>query len=121
MKKTKEQNLLDLLDIIILMMMLVEKLEDFQIENHYNVQQIKMQTKKLLSIVTPVAERDYRTVFNNGEEETQNIILEYESLVAQIRDFDMPQKVMLNQMIEAFNFDKKTIEATVHRVLNKKR
>ncbi len=106
MKKTKEQNLLDLLDIIILMMMLVEKLEDFQIENHYNVQQIKMQTKKLLSIVTPVAERDYKIVFRNGEDETQKIIREYEILVASIRDFDVPQKVILNQLIEEFNLKK---------------
>ena len=37
----KEEDLLDLLDIIILKMMLVEKLEDFQIHNHYNKQLIK--------------------------------------------------------------------------------
>ena len=63
---------------------------------------------------------DYKIVFNNGEEETQKIISEYEILVAQIRDFQVPQKVILNQMIEAFNYDKKTIESTIHRLLNKK-
>lgn len=118
-KKTKQDNLLDLLDIVILLMMLTEKVETFQIENHYNRQEIKQASKKLLAIITPLAERDYNIVFNNGEKETQQIISEYENFVAQIRDFNVPQKVILTQMIQAFNLDKKVIEATVHRVLKK--
>lgn len=43
--KTKEDNLMDLLDIILLMLMLVERLEGFQIKNHYNTTQIKYQVK----------------------------------------------------------------------------
>ena len=117
--KTKEDNLLDLLDIIILMMMLVEKIEDFQINNHYNKMQIKSTLKKALQTITPLAERDYSIVFNNGESETLQIISEYENLVAQIRDFNVPQKVILTQMIQAFNFDKDTIEATTHRIIKK--
>ena len=118
-KKTKQDNLLDLLDIVILLMMLTEKVETFQIENHYNRQEIKQASKKLLAIITPLAERDYNIVFNNGEQETQQIISEYENFVAQIRDFNVPQKVILTQMIQAFNLDKQVIEATVHRVLKK--
>lgn len=118
-KKTKQDNLLDLLDIVILLMMLTEKIEGFQIENHYNRQQIKQMTKKYLSLITPIAERDYNIVFNNGEKETQQIISEYENFVAQIRDFNVPQKVILTQMIQAFNLEKQTIEATVHRILKK--
>lgn len=118
-KKAKEENLMDLLDIVILLMMLVEKVENFQIENHYNKQQIKQACKKLLQVITPVAERDYKVVFQNGEKETQQIISEYENFVAQIRDFNVPQKIILTQMIQAFNFDKSVIEATVHRVLKK--
>lgn len=118
-KKAKEDNLMDLLDIVILLMMLVEKVENFQIENHYNKQQIKQASKKLLEVITPIAERDYKIVFKNGEKQTQQIISEYENFVAQIRDFNVPQKVILTQMIQAFNFDKSVIEATVHRVLKK--
>lgn len=118
-KKAKEDNLMDLLDIVILLMMLVEKVETFQIENHYNKQQIKQASKKLLEVITPIAERDYKIVFQNGEKQTQQIISEYENFVAQIRDFNVPQKVILTQMIQAFNFDKSVIEATVHRVLKK--
>jgi hypothetical protein len=119
MIKTKEDNLLDLLDIIILMMMLVEKIEDFQINNHYNKMQIKSVLKKALQTITPLAERDYSIVFQNGENETLQIISEYENLVAQIRDFNVPQKVILTQMIQAFNLDKETIEATTHRIIKK--
>ena len=118
-KKAKEDNLMDLLDIIILLMMLVEKVETFQIENHYNKQQIKQASKKLLEVITPIAERDYKIVFQNGEKETQQIISEYENFVSQIRDFNIPQKVILTQMIQAFNLEGKTIEATVHRILKK--
>ena len=53
--------------------------------------------------------------------ETQQIISEYESLISHIRDFNVPQKVILTQMITAFNLEKETIEATVHRVLKKHR
>jgi len=115
----KENDLLDLLDIVIQLMMLVEKLEDFKIENHYNVSQVKKASKNLLDIITPLAERDYQIVFRNGEKETHGIIREYEMLVAQMRDYKVPEKVILNQMIQAFNIDKKTIEATCHRVLKK--
>lgn len=117
--KRKEEDLLNLLDIIILLMMLTEKIEDFKIESHYNKQQIKQQSKSFLKLIVPIAERDYAIVFNNGEKETQSIISEYENLVAMIRDFNVPQKVILTQMIQAFNYDKDTIEGTVHRILKK--
>jgi hypothetical protein len=115
----KEKDLLDLLDIIILKMMLVEKIENFQIENHYNKMQIKNTLNNALRVLTPPAERDYAIVFANGEKETQQIISEYENFIAQIRDFQVPEKVILTQMIQAFNLDKKTIEATTHRILKK--
>lgn len=117
--KNKEKDLLDLLDIIILKMMLIEKIENFQIENHYNKMQIKNVLKKALKTITPTAERDYAIVFNNGERETLQIISEYEKFIAQIRDFNVPQKVILTQMIQAFNLDKDTIEATTHRIIKK--
>ena len=117
--KNNEKDLLDLLDIIILKMMLIEKIENFQIENHYNKMQIKNVLKKALQTITPTAERDYAIVFNNGERETLQIISEYENFIAQIRDFNVPQKVILTQMIQAFNLDKDTIEATTHRIIKK--
>lgn len=115
----KEKDLLDLLDIIILKMMLVEKIESFQIENHYNKMQIKNTLKNALRVLLPTAERDYAIVFANGEKETQGIISEYESLVAQIRDFNVPQKVILSQMIQAYNLEPKSVEGIINKIYKK--
>ena len=112
----KEKDLLDLLDIIILKMMLVEKIETFQIENHYNKMQIKNTLKNALRVLLPTAERDYAIVFANGEKETQGIISEYESLVAQIRDFNVPQKFILSQMIQAYNLEPKNMEDFINKI-----
>ena len=119
MVTNKEKDLLDLLDIIIHMFMLVEKIEGFQLENHYNKMQIKSVLNKALQVITPLAERDYQIVFRNGESETLQIMSEYENLIAQIRDFNVPQKVILTQMIQAFNLERGVIEATTHRILKK--
>lgn len=118
-KKPNEKDLMDLLDIIILKMMLVERLEDFQIKNHYNKQLIKNTLNSALKVIVPTAERDYPIIFKAGQEDVQEVTKEYEKLVAFIRDFNVPQKVMLTQMIEAFNYDKETIEATTHRIIKK--
>lgn len=117
--KANEKDLLDLLDIIILKMMLVEKVEDFQIENHYNKQLIKQVLKRSLEVIVPTAERDYKIIFDAGEHDVHQVIREYERLIGFIRDFNVPQKAMLTQMIEAFNYDKKTMEATTHRIIKK--
>lgn len=119
--RAKEEDLLDLLDIIILKMMLVEKIEGFQIKNHYNRQLIKNVLKRALDVIVPTAERDYLLIFKAGEEEVLEVTKEYERLISLIRDFNVPQKVMLTQMIEAFNYEKDTIEATTHRILKKYR
>lgn len=113
-----QNNLITLLESVILMQMLLENLETLQ-GTHYNRQQIKQQLKSTIKLIAPLAERDYNIVFNNGEVETQSIIFEYEKLVSFISLQKLPQKVILSQLIEAFNHDKKTIESTVHRILKK--
>lgn len=120
-EEKKREDLMDLLDIIILMIMLVEKLEVFQMESHYNKMQIKLATQKLLKLIVPIAERDFNIVFKSDQVGTNGIIREYENIIAQLRDLSIPQKIVLSQMIQAFNIDKKTVEATVHRILNKRK
>lgn len=115
----KEKDLLTLLDIIIQSMMLIEKLESFQIENHYNKQLIKQSTKRLLDVIVPAAERDYGVVFKNGEKETQNIIREYENFIVQIRDMNVPQKVILSQLITAWNLEPGKIQDACNLILNR--
>lgn len=117
--KAKEEDLLQMLDIVLQMMLLTETVEDFKIKNLYNRQLIKNVLNKALDVIVPIVEKDYPLVFNAGEEDTQMVISEYEKLITFIRDFNVPQKVMLTTMIEAYNYDKDTMEGTIHRIIKK--
>lgn len=112
---------MDVLDIILQSMLLVEKLESFQIKNHYNIPQVQKVLKNTLRVLVPLAERDYAIVVGNDEETTQSLMREYESLVSKLTTIDIPKKMIINQALDAFEIDPKTIEATIHRVLKKKK
>ena len=118
--KQEQENLLTLLETIILMQMLIENLEMLQ-GTHYNKSNLKGKLKTLIKEVSPLAERDYNIVFNNGESETQEIIKEYEKMVSFISLQQLPSKVALSQIVEAWNLEPKTIEATTHRIIKKTR
>jgi hypothetical protein len=114
-----EDDLLQLLDIILQMMLLTETVEDFRIKNLYNRKVIKNVLNKALDVIVPIVEKDYTLVFKAGEEDSQKIISKYEKLIHFIRDFNVPQKEKLIEMIEAYNFDKKGMDATIHRIIKK--
>jgi hypothetical protein len=114
----QEENLLTLLETIILLQMLAENLETLQ-GGHYDKQRLKQQIKAMIKVISPLIERDYNIVFNNGEQETQEIIREYEKLVSFISLQKLPSKVALSQIVEGWNLEPKTIEATVHRIIKK--
>lgn len=120
LKELREKNLMELLDIVLLMMLLVEKVEGFQLTNPFNKMQVKQVLNKSLQVITPIAERDYLTIFNQDQSATLSIMEQYGSLITQLRGLDVPEKVLISQMIEAFKIDQKTMEATIHRVLKKK-
>lgn len=112
------KNLMTLLETIILMQMMMENLELLQ-GTHYNRSNLKVKIKTLLKEITPLAERDYNIVFKNGEMDTQSIVMEYEKLVSYISLQQLPQKVALSQIVESWNHEPKTIEATCHRIIKK--
>jgi hypothetical protein len=117
----KEQDLLQLLDIILMMMMLTETVEDFKIKNIYNRQLIKNVLNKALAVIVPIVDRDYPLVFKAGEKDSQKIIGKYEKLIHFIRDFNVPQKEKLTEMIEAYNFDHGVMDATINRLIKKQK
>jgi hypothetical protein len=98
--------------------MTMENLELLQ-GTHYNKYNIKVKIKNLLTVINPLAERDYNIVFENGEMDTQSIIMEYEKLIKFISLQKLPQKVALSQIVESWNHEPKTIEATCHRIIKK--
>lgn len=118
MNDKSPENLIILLDTIITMQLLVENLEQLQ-GTHFNRQRLKQQIKALLKECAPLVERDYNTVFGNGESETQSIMFEFEKLTRYISLQKLPTKVVLSQMIECFQIDQKGMEATMSRIINK--
>ncbi len=111
-------NLINLLETVICLQMTLESLETLQ-GTHYNKQRLKQILKATIKEIEPLVYKDYATVFFNGEEETKNILYEYKKLVTFIATNNLPKKVVLAQFIEAWDLDQKTIEETVHRIINK--
>lgn len=118
MGQPTENDLLTLLDIIIMSQLLIDRLDDFQL-SYYNKQRLKQRAKLLLEDLEKEVAKDYNLVYKAGSDDTMNVVQEYAKMIALIRDFNVPQKVAISQFIQAWNYDKKTLEATVHRLLTK--
>ena len=116
-----EKDLLQLLDIVLQMMLLTETVEDFKIRNVYNRQMIKNVLNKALAVIVPIVDRDYPLVFKAGQDDSIKIMNKYEKMIHFIRDFNVPQKEKLIEMIEAYNYEKGVMDATTHRILKKHR
>ena len=117
--EAREEDLLQLLDIVLQMMLLTETVEDFKIRNVYNRQMIKNVLNKALAVIVPIVDRDYPLVFKAGQDDSIKIMNKYEKMIHFIRDFNVPQKEKLTEMIEAYNYDKGVMDATIHRILKK--
>ena len=117
--EAREEDLLQLLDIILQMMLLTETIEGFKIRNVYNRQMIKNVLNKALAVIVPIVDKDYPLVFKAGQDDSIKIMNKYEKMIHFIRDFNVPQKEKLTEMIEAYNYDKGVMDATTHRILKK--
>ena len=117
--EAREKDLLQLLDIILQMMLLTETIDDFMIKNVYNRQMIKNVLNKALAVIVPIVDRDYPLVFKAGQDDSIKIMNKYEKMIHFIRDFNVPQKEKLIEMIEAYNYEKGVMDATTHRILKK--
>lgn len=119
--EAREEDLLQLLDIILQMMLLTETIEGFKIRNVYNRQMIKNVLNKALAVIVPIVDKDYPLVFKAGQDDSIKIMNKYEKMIHFIRDFNVPQKEKLTEMIEAYNYEKGVMDATTHRILKKHR
>ena len=117
--EAREKDLLQLLDIILQMMLLTETIEGFKIRNVYNRQMIKNVLNKALAVIVPIVDKDYPLVFKAGQDDSIKIMNKYEKMIHFIRDFNVPQKEKLIEMIEAYNYEKGVMDATTHRILKK--
>lgn len=106
------------LEIIIISQIYLEKLEDLQL-TMYNKQKIKNLMKQLIPNLEEVANRDYNKIFNQNEDFTLNIMYEYDKMVKLIARRNVPQNVELSQILDSYDLDRKTMEATAHRIIKK--
>jgi len=108
-----------LLKTVIKMQMVAEELDELK-RTDFNKKRIKMLINSLISEIDPILKKNYTKIFGIDQETTQHIISEYERYVTYLTPLSMPEQITFCQMTEAWNIDKKTVEATLHRIINKR-
>ena len=107
-----------LLDTVITLQMSAENL-DRLVQTPFNKQKVKLLIKQLLKEVDPIVQKNYNKIFGIDEETTLSIISEYERHIKYLAPLNIPTKIAYSQFTEAWNKDRKVIESTIHRIINK--
>jgi hypothetical protein len=113
-----EEDLYLALEIIVNSQIFLEKLESLQL-TMYNKQKIKSLVKQLIPCLEEVANRDYNKIFEQNQDFTLNVVYEYDSLIKRIARRNFPQNIELSQILASYDLDRKTMEATAHRIIKK--
>ena len=111
-------DVMTLLDTVITLQMSVENLERLQ-RTPFNKQKVKMLSKQLIKELDPIVQDNYNKMFGIDQDATLSIIEEYEKHIKYITPLSIPNKITYGQFCEAWNKDKKTTEATIHRIITK--
>jgi len=115
----KEEDTMALLDTVITLQMSVENLERLQM-TPFNKQKVKMLAKQLIKELDPIVQTNYDKMFGIDQETTLSIINEYERHIKYLAPLNIPNKIAQGQFEEAWVKDRKTTEATLHRIINKR-
>jgi hypothetical protein len=107
-----------LLDTVITLQMSVENLERLQ-RAPFNKQKVKMLAKQLIKELDPIVQTNYNKIFGIDQETTLSIVSEYERHIKYLAPLSIPDKIAQGQFFEAWNKDRKTTDATIHRIINK--
>lgn len=119
----KESNLLFLLDTIIHFMMMQKKYDAISNKKDpapFYKQNFKLKSNQLLTELEPFINRDYGLVFKNGEETTNNIIIELEMFVRYIAIGKVPTFEEIQYLSKAYNQDEKLIGSISKKIIKKK-
>lgn len=114
----QDNDVMALLDTVITLQMSAENLDRLQ-RTPFNKQKVKTLIKQLLKEVDPIVQKNYNKIFGIDEETTLSIISEYERHVKYLAPLDIPTKIAYSQFTEAWNKDRKSVESTLHRIINK--
>jgi hypothetical protein len=119
----KESNLLFLLDTIIHFMMMQEKFDAISNKKSpapYFKQNFKLKTNQLMTELEPIINRDYGLVFKNGEQTTNDIIVELEMFVRYIAIGKMPTFAEMQGLSKAYNENEKLIGSISKKTIKKR-
>jgi hypothetical protein len=101
----KEEELMALLYTVISLQMSVEGLEKLQ-KTPINKQKIKNLVNQLIKEIDPIVEKNYHTIFNIDESMTQSIISNFENHIKQLSTLNIPDGLVIRQMIDVWGRDK---------------
>jgi hypothetical protein len=94
-------------------------------KNYYgNMSAIKTALQVVKKKLTPVINKDFKTVYKNGSKakqgnESNALLTDLEYQVKEMAAFRVPAKVVLSKMSQAFNFENDTMLATADRIIKK--
>jgi hypothetical protein len=114
----ENEDTMTLLDTVITLQMSVENLERLQV-TPFNKQKVKMLIKQLIKELDPIVQTNYNKMFGIDQERTLSIINEYERHIKYLAPLNTPDKIAQGQFEEAWARDRKTTEATIHRIITK--
>lgn len=96
-------NLLDYVVNLVFLENYVSKLK----ETHYNCTLIKNHINKILNLAKPILKKDFELVFK--KEDSVDLIEYYRDYVSFLGDTKIDQKIVVSQLTEAYNINKKAI------------
>jgi anion-transporting ArsA/GET3 family ATPase len=114
----KEDNMLNL-DLTVIGQIYVEILEQYQ-QTSKNKFKRKSLIKQLIKELEVDTERDFNKLFELDEQTLLSIQQNYEYAIQNFAIRNIPDKIILSQMMSAYEKDPSGIEASVHRILKKK-
>lgn len=116
-KGIQQGDLMELFNCTILCMLLDESLS--QLPPEIKRQKIKSLSNQLIKELEPLLDKNYSKMFYTDEETTQDISAEYLRMIKQISSLNIPDKIGLAQILDAFQYDRHTILGTAHRIIKK--
>ncbi len=120
-----EDELLLVLEFIVTSQMMLETIDQMDKNYYGNLAPVKTALEVVKKKLTVPVERDFKTVYDNGNKgdreinETNEVIKELGHLVRNIATFRVPAKVINSQLNRAYNLESDTMIATAHRIITK--
>lgn len=107
------------MDLTLIGQLHLEVLEQYQ-RTPKNKQRRKVLIKQLIKELEPEAERDFNKMFKLDEETLLSVQQNYEYAVKSFAIRNVPDKVIMSQLLAAYDKDPQGVESSVHRILKKK-